>query len=500
MATSSAEADPDAAPGVSSIADLAGAASAEGTFEEPLVSGTPTGNARSACGSRLLHGPLRSTVFWLAVPVLLEQFLNFCVGTCDIWLAGHLPDPAQTTPATTAVGVAAYVGWLASLLFSFVAAGTTALVARSWGAGEHSVASRVTNRSLLLSSLAGVGFFVLIWPAAPLVPRALALDPQATAITIQYLRLDSIGLIFTAMSLVAAAAFRGVGDTQTPMYALGTVSVVNLLVSAALVYGWGPLPSLGVQGIVWGTMIARIAGGVLMLAWLARGRSGLQLAAGDLSLFNRDVWRILRIGLPAAADGAILWTGHFMFLRIISGLGPVEMAAHMVGIRVEAITYLPAVAWGAAAATLVGQSLGAGEVDRARRAGHEAVRQCGVLGIAITLAFALGAEWIFRQMHVDPDVRRVGAEAFPIVGVFQIPLLAGIIYVAALRGAGDTRFPLLMTALSTFGLRLPMAWLLSTHLGWGLFGAWSGMCIDMGVRSVMGAARFARGKWQRIEV
>jgi MATE family multidrug resistance protein len=488
-------------PGRDSISDLHGAASAEGTFEDPLVpEAAPLNEATPALRNHLLTGPLRPTVFWLALPVLLEQFLNFCVGTCDIWLAGHLPDPSQTTPATTAVGVAAYVGWLASMLFTFVAAGTTALVARHWGAGEHDAANRITNRSLLLAGLAGMGFVTFIWPAAPLVPRALVLDDAATAITIQYLRIDSIGLVFTAISLVAAAALRGSGDTKTPMFVLGAVSLVNLVMSAGFVYGWPPFPALGVTGIVWGTLVARCSGGLLMLAWLASGRGGLRLRPGDFSLFNHDVWRILRIGLPAGADGAILWTGHFVFLRIISELGPVAMAAHMVGIRVEAITYLPAVAWGAAAATMVGQSLGSGDADRARRSGHEAVKQCGLLGIAITLTFTLAADWIFRQMHTDPEVCRVGAQAFPIVGIFQIPLLVGIIYVASLRGAGDTRFPLLMTALSTFCLRLPAAWFLSTQLGWGLLGAWTGMCLDMGVRSVMASTRFVQGKWQRIEV
>jgi Na+-driven multidrug efflux pump len=149
---------------------------------------------------------------------------------------------------------------------------------------------------------------------------------------------------------------------------------------------------------------------------------------------------------------------------------------------------------------MVGQALGSGDADRARRAGHEAVRQCALLGIGITLAFTLAAGWIFRQMHTDSAVCRVGSAAFPIVGAFQIPLLVGIIYVAALRGAGDTRFPLLMTALSTFCLRLPAAWFLTTQFGWGLFGAWAGMCLDMGVRSIMAATRFVRGRWQRIEV
>ena len=448
----------------------------------------------------LLTGPLRSTVFRLALPVLLEQFLNFCVGTCDMWLAGHLPDPELRTPATLAVGVAAYVGWLASMLFSLVAAGTTALVARHWGAGEFAEANRITHRSLALALIAGGLFIALIWPLAPIVASVLSLDPTATGITIRYLRIDGIGLTFTALSLVMAAALRGSGDMRTPMIVLGAVSIVNLIVSATLVFGLGPITALGVDGIVWGTLVARLSGGVLMIVWLARGWSGLRLDLAELHPAGRDTRRILRIGLPAAADGAILWTGHFLFLRIISQLGATSFAAHMVGIRVEAITYLPAVAWGAAAATMVGQSLGNLDPERARRAGHEAVRQCALLGIAITATFFFGSHWIFAAMNSDPAVQATGAPAFRIVALFQIPLLVGIIYVASLRGAGDTRYPLLMTACSTFGLRIPLAWILAVELGWGLTGAWSAMCADMGLRSLMAGVRFVRGHWLRIDV
>jgi putative MATE family efflux protein len=490
----------DVRPGGDSLSELPGPASAEGTFEEPLVSEPVAPANRLVHGNHLLTGPLRPTVFWLAVPVLLEQFLNFCVGTCDIWLAGHLLDGSKVTPATAAVGVAAYIGWLASLLFSFVGAGTTALVARHWGAGERDVANRVANESILLAAIAGIGFLILIWPTAPWFAGSLNLDPLAHEMTVRYLRLDGIGQVFTAISLVAAAALRGTGDTRTPMFVLGAVSIVNLIVSAAFVYGFGPVPYWGVDGIVAGTVVARLAGGLLMLWWLWSGRGRLRLAFSDKFLFGPDTRRIIKIGLPAALDGLILWTGHFLFIRIISQAGPVAFAAHMVGIRVEALTYLPAVAWGAAAATMVGQSLGGGDIDRARRSGHEAVRQCAVLGVVITAIFILGAERIFRAMHTDPSVIATGSGAFPIVGAFQVPLLIGIIYVASLRGAGDTRFPLVMTALSTFGLRLPLAWWLCRHLDWGLFGAWTAMCTDMGVRSVMAATRFLRGNWQRIKV
>ena len=195
-----------------------------------------------------------------------------------------------------------------------------------------------------------------------------------------------------------------------------------------------------------------------------------------------------------------MWSGHFLFLAIIGSFGETSMAAHIVGIRVEAITYLPAVAWAAAAATMIGQSLGAGDVDRARRAGHEAVRQCGLLGIGLTALFFFGARLIYTLMHNSPDVVEIGAPAFRLAALFQVPLMMGIVYVGGLRGAGDTRTPMLITLFSTFVIRVPGAYVFGVLLGGGLYGAWIAMCIDMLTRGVLAFFRFARGRWIDIRV
>jgi putative MATE family efflux protein len=448
---------------------------------------------------RLLTGDLRWTLLGLALPVLLEQFLNFLVGFYDTWLAGHLRGGVSEA-AVGAVGVAAYVGWLATMLFALVGAGTTALVSRARGAGDDAEANRVANRSLALAFVAGLAFLLMIYPLAPWVADVLHMSGAARAITIRYLRIDAIGLVFSAVSLVAAAALRGCGNMHTPMWVLGAVSVLNAIASTWFVFGGGPLPALGADGIVAGTVVARFSGGVLMTAALARGVSGLRLVPRELRLRGRTVERILDIGLPAAADGALTWTGHFLFLRIISSLGQTAFAAHVVGVRVEAITYLPAVAWGAAAATMIGQSLGAGDTNRARQAGHEAVRQCSLLGVVITLAFFCGAQPIYALMHNSAAVAEVGVPAFRLLALFQWPLVVGIIYSYALRGAGDTRFPMWVSLVTTFGLRLPLAYVCGVTLDGGLIGAWIGMCADMLARGVAAAVRFRRGKWLAVRV
>ncbi|WP_437228733.1 MATE family efflux transporter [Planctomicrobium sp. SH661] len=447
----------------------------------------------------LITGPLRRTVFLLALPVLGEQLLNFLVGFFDVWLSGHLPGESQTD-ATAAVGVAAYSGWLATLIFSLVATGTTALISRAWGRGDHAEANRIANRSVVLSLMMGLLFFVLVLPTAGLMVETMGLEGRAAEIGQRFLRLDAIGLVFASVSLVIAAALRGCGDMRTPMWLFAAVNVVNVICSTGLVYGWGPLPELGVDGIVIGTVIARTSGGLLFLACLWRGKKGLTFDTHELRLGGDIIRRILRIGAPAAAEGIVMWIGHVIFLRLIAGLGQTVFAAHIIGIRVEALTYLPAVAWGAAAATMVGQSLGAGKPDRAYEAGNEAALQCTIFGLGITLWFTLGASGIYELMHQDLAVRDVGSFPFQVVGLFQIPLILSIVYCSSLRGAGDTVFPLASAVITTYLVRLPIAYYCAIMMDMGLMGAWMGMNIDMLMRGVLATWWFWRRRWMKIKV
>lgn len=447
----------------------------------------------------IVAGDLRRTLLHLALPVLLEQFLSFCVGLYDTFLAGHLPGEVSRA-ATGAVGIGAYVSWLATLLFTFVSAGTTALVARARGRGDVTEAVQVTNRSMALGLMVGLGFAALVVPAAGWLARFILPGEEAVRLTARYLRIDSAGLVFSSISYMGAAALRGSGNMRTPMAIFAVVAIVNVVVSTGLVFGVGPVPALGVDGIVLGTVAARCTGGLLMAGILARGVSGLYLASSEMRVSDATARRILSIGVPAALDGLVMWGGHYLFLRIIGGFGETAFAAHVVGIRVEAITYLPAVAWAAAAATMIGQSLGAGLPQRARRAGHEAVLQCGLLGVALTLAFFFGARPIYEAMHNSPEVIDVGVPAFRLLALFQLPLVAGIVYVGGLRGAGDTRIPMWITLFTTVVVRLPVAWLCGVTLGGGLYGAWIGMCADMLLRAILVAIRFWSSGWTAIRV
>lgn len=454
----------------------------------------------------LVSGDLRHTLFVLALPVLLEQFLSFFVGFFDTYLSGHVSTSGQVNAeATNAVGLGAYVGWLAGMIFGMVGTGTTALVARHWGAGEFRDANRVMNRSLALAVLLGAGVFGLVFGVASWFVLLLDMNATTAALTVRYLRIDAVGYLAMGITLIGAAALRGSGDTRTPMFVLGIVNLINMGSSAALTFGFGPIPSLGVDGIVLGTVIARFAGGVLMLLALNRRDRELRLLRAEWKLRGDVVRRVLRIGGPAALDGSLGWIGQFIFLMMVNhscdqASRDAVYAAHVIGIRVEAITYLPAYAWGVAAAAMIGQSLGAGVRERARRIGHEAVLQCSLLGLFIGMIFYTQAEAIYRLMHTQPAVIEAGVPAFRMLAFFQVPLVWSIVYVQALRGAGDTKSSMWITLFGVLCVRLSLAYLFGVYWQGGLLGAWVGMCADVGIRAILVAFRYTFGRWERTVV
>jgi multidrug resistance protein, MATE family len=449
--------------------------------------------------SRILSGNLRTTVLILALPVLAEQMLSFLVGFTDTWLSGRI-----SAQATSAIGVAAYVNWLGELLSAFVGTGATALIARHWGAGQRDTANAIARCAVTYAFIGGIFATAVVYFLSPMLGDFLGLEAESQDIAVRYLRIACYSQFFSSILMIGAASLRGSGNMTTPMMILGLVSVLNVIFSSALVMGssvsW--LWDFGVEGIAYGTIAARAVGAVLMLLALARAKSGLRATLRLKSLRDFDsLRRIVRIGGPVAFDGILLWVGHFLFLRIIAGVGGGDeysratFAAHIVGIQIEALNYLPAWAWGTAAATMIGQCLGGGKPERAKQSGHEAGIQAGMLGAVASLVFFFGASFIYTFMHKDPLVAEVGVPAMKILALFEIPLAVAIAYLVAIRGSGETLRPAVINFIGIFGIRLTCAYWLIDEMG--LRGAWLAVGIDVTIRAIVIVWYFQRGNWLR---
>lgn len=443
---------------------------------------------------------LRHDLFRLALPVLGEQMLAFCVGFYDVYLAGML---GKTE--TSAIGLAAYVSWMASLIYSLLGTGTVAIVARSWGAGQFDEARRVAARSLAVTVVFSSGIFLILQALASLFPVLLRMDGDQRSIAIEYLRLDACGQFFAGWTLIGAAALRGSGDMRSPLLVLTITNIVNILVSTTCVFGYGPIPKMGVTGIVTGTVAAHVVGAIVMTMLLFSGVTRIHIRFSEFRFHRETTLRILRIGGPAALGGIATFSGHFLFLMVIANLSPrgfdgATFAAHVVGVRVESLSYLPVEAFGIAAATLVGQSLGAGQVDRARRVAHEAILQCLGYAALMTAIFFVFAPEIYTSMQSSPDVTQIGVPAFRLMALYQIPNAVVIVYLYALRGAGDTRFPMFCSLIGNLCVRVSVGYLCGVVLNGGLIGAWIGMGADNILRAILAAWRYRAGQWVKVRV
>lgn len=466
-----------------------------------LLEDSPPPGTSTELSAVILSGNLRSAILFLALPVLAEQFLNFLVSFVDTYLSGRL-----SAATTSAIGTAAYVNWLAELLYSMIGIGTTALVARHWGSDQREEANRAASTALCLAFVFGSVAVLLMLIVAPVFAGLLGMTGDSYGLTVRYLRLSAAGHLFSCVTLVGASALRGSGNMRSPMWILGMVSILNVVFSSGLVFGIGPFPSLGMDGIALGTVAARGVGGVAMIAILLRGSTQLRPELRWRSLRDsRTVHRILKIGTPAAADSLLMWIGHFVFLWMIWNLdastsSSATYAAHIVGVQVEAVNYMPAWAWGTAAATLIGQSLGAGLPQRARDGGREAVLQASLLALGISVLFYFGADGIYALMHEDPAVSAAGVPAMRLLALFEIPLAIAIVCAVGVRGSGATLFPMAINFAGIFLVRLPLAWLLAHEYRLGLWGAWLGMGIDVLLRAVAMATYFQKGRWTETEV
>lgn len=463
--------------------------SEEGEESEPLVARVDS----------LPGGSLSRQVLMLALPMLGEQVGIFTIGLVDTYLAGHV-----SKEATAAVGTGAYIAWFFSLAFMLIGVGATALVSRAFGGRDLRTANRTLNQAFLLAVIFGLTLALAAHFAAPLFAEFLSATEISRGLCQQFLRIDAFGYFALSLNLVGAAILRGSGNTRTPMRIMIMVNIINAAISTTLVFGWLGEPQ-GVRGIVVGTLIARCAGGALMALVLMRGISGLRVRIAQLRPDFEMIRRLMRIGLPSAGESAAMGLAQLIFIYIIrrtaeGDLGTANYAAHMIAMRAEAVGYLPAFAWATAAATVVGQYLGAGRAELARRGANIAAAQGLVVAFLVGIAFYLFSNQIFATLTTDPQVRAVGGPAFRFAAFAQPVLALGIIFVGALRGAGDTRWPMLFTFVSSLGVRTCLAYVGGIVLRGGLIGAWCGMWGDNTLRFVLCYARFRHGGWKRVRV
>lgn len=448
----------------------------------------------------LTERPLWRQVLTLGWPALVQQLLIFAVSLFDAWLAGYYP-PAEGDhiAAQSAQTTAMYFGWFIASYAVLVSAGGTALVARFVGAGEPHRAIAATHQALILALILGVLGCIAGLLGIEQIVALLQLRGEAADFAADYLRPLFISLILHMIGSAGIACLVGAGDTRLGLWVLGGVALLNVPLAAYFQQQYG------FMGIAVGTGVSQCVGGIAVLIVLFRGRAGLQLQLREFKPNGKLIRRLLRISIPAGIDSLLVAIGQFFFLSVVNQLSEAESSAHGHALRWEALAFLAGTAFGTAAITLVGQNLGAGQPTRAAHSAWSAFRLCCMVMCVCGVIFLVLAPAMFAVFCPHEHQRPIidaGVPVLQLIAFAMPPLAATIVFTQALRGAGDTRVPVLFTLVGFFAIRLPLAWYLTSVNGanLGLLGAWIAMTIDVYARGICLLLRFASGRWKRIEV
>lgn len=441
---------------------------------------------------------LNRTILALSLPSVAESLLSTMVYMVDTILIGWLNDPR----ALAAVGLSSTLMWASDGLFRAISISASAMVARYWGQRDFEEARRVAGQSLILSVLVALLLMAILIPIARIFIQVMGGEPDVIELGTQYVRIILATSVISYPMTIATSIIRATGDTRKPMYLTAFMNVLNVLSSVLLIFGWGPIPRLGLQGAALSTSLARTVGGVAALWVLFAPKTSVQLRLTHVLRWEGGLlWRVIRIALPNVAETIVSRLGFILFTRILATLGTVALAAHQVALRVESLAFMPGWGLATAAAALVGQALGAQEVEVAELG----IRRTLVIGngimvllAAVFLAFGSAIVRVFGLQ--DPELVRSAVTLIRISSLELIGLCTVMILGGCLRGAGDTRTPMIVTLVGTLFLRVPITYLFVITLDGGLSGVWLATAVDWSVRALVMFLLYLRGRWKTVTV
>lgn len=432
-------------------------------------------------------------IWSLAWPVILSQVLASMVSLIDIAMVGRLG-----RDAVAAVGYTTQFLWLMQSILFAIGIACVALMARAIGAREPERARQALAASLLLAcGLAAVFTLVVLLLPRPLL-RALQAEPSVVEAAVPYFRLTLGSTLLLAVSITLESGFRAVRNTRTPMWIAGVVTVVKTALNLVLIFGGLGLPRLELVGAGIATLLSQAVGLVLFVLAARRMPMGSALAMRprQLGVGLPRLRELVTLSLPAVGERIVLNVAMMAYFALLGHYGSAAVAAYTVGVRLLSFSWIPGIGFSAAAATLVGQALGAGEPGGAARAGWRATRMA--LGVSVLLGafFALVRGPLARAFTNDAAiVAELGpfmlllALAQPFMGVHFT--LGG-----ALRGAGDTLTPLLAASLGNWVFRVPLAVLFSRVLGFPVVWVWAALVLDHIARALWLTLAFRREGWR----
>jgi putative MATE family efflux protein len=436
-------------------------------------------------------GPIGRALMLLAVPMVLEVALESVFAVVNVFWVGRLgPGAVATVGLTEAMFSCIYA------LGMGLGIGATAMVARRIGEKNPEGAARAAVQAITLGGMIAIPIAVLGGVFAPDLLRLMGADAPVVAQGAGFTRVMFSGNIVVLLLFLINAIFRGAGDAAIAMRSLWVANICNLILDPLLIFGIGPFPELGLTGAAVATTIGRGMGVVYQFYRLAERNNRFTIRREHLRLDPPLLAAMLRLsstGMFQILIGTTSWIG---LIRVISTFGSVALAGYTVTMRIVIFAILPAWGMSNAAATMVGQALGAGKPERA----EQAVWRAGLYNLAflgaLGLLFVVGAPWLVNPFTPDPEVRRIATLGLRIVAA-GFPFYAyGMVLTSSFNGAGDTWTPTWLNLFCFWLWEIPLAWILSIYFGWGPTGVFVAVAVAFSTLAMASAVLFRKGRWK----
>jgi putative MATE family efflux protein len=440
-------------------------------------------------------GPVGPALVMLSVPMVLEMAMESLFAVADVFFVSRVSADAVAT-----VGVTESMLTIVYTVALGLGIGATAVVARRIGEKDEEGAAQAAAQSIALGLIVAVGVGAVGMLNAERLMRAMGATPSMIASSLGYTQVMFAGNVTVTLLFLINAIFRGAGDPAIAMRMLWVANGINIVLDPILIFGLGPIPAMGVTGAAIATNIGRGTAVVTQVWMLASGRSRVHLRRRHIQLIPAVMWNVCRLSGSGFIQILIDTSSYIGLVRIISTFGSDVLAGYTIGIRTVIFAILPAWGLSNAAATMVGQALGARKPERAEESVWTAGKYNAVVLGLVGLVFVVFAPQIAALYTTDPLVLPHAASCLRIVSTGFVFFAYGLVLTQSFNGAGDTWTPTWINLGCFWLFQIPLAWVLAIRLEMGPDGVFIAMTIAFSLLAVVSGVIFRRGWWKQSAV
>ncbi|MCW1734464.1 MATE family efflux transporter [Anaerorudis cellulosivorans] len=441
----------------------------------------------------LVEGKLSGSIWKLAAPMMIGGALQDLFSLVDLFFVGKLGHVE-----VAALAIAGTTMAILTMLVQGIGVGTMALISHFTGEKNYEMSDKALGQTFALGVMGSILMLIVSFFLVEPLLKLFGGTGNVLVYAADYLQINFAFSIVIFLFSGMTNALQGSGDAKTPLYALIVANILNIILDPLLIMGYGPFPSMGVAGSAVATVITRGFGVLYLFFHLLFGHSTLHFKWKYLKPLPSLMGRIVNIGFFASLQVFIREISFLFLMRLVTSFGDATLAAYGIGSRLRTFIMVPGFGFASAAAVLVGQNLGAGKPERAKKSAWRAVIYYELIAIPLAILFLIFAQPIVGIFNDHPEVITVGSSFLRYLAV-TFPFLAfSLVFSQALNGAGDTKTATLINAIGQLVFRIPFAYLCALTLGLGYQGIWLGINASDIVQGLGMIVVFNSGHWQKV--